>query len=138
MKKTSKKEVIIAFIVGIILSSSVAVYATNYLAKDISYTKTGTETPISVEQALNELYQNKKNVETGRIDIDFSRSWQYQTITYAKEYKSIPKIFYTYAAGSSGGSVFVTNITKTSFDIGYRSFYNTLYSDTVKWIAIEE
>ena len=34
-----------------------AVYAFNYVAKDISYTKPGTETPINVETALNDLRQ---------------------------------------------------------------------------------
>ena len=56
MKKVLKKEVIIAFIVGIILASSIAVYAYSYAAKDISYTKPGTDTAISVETALNDLY----------------------------------------------------------------------------------
>lgn len=59
MKKILKKEVIIAFIVGIILASSIAVYAYSYAAKDVSYTKPGTNTAISVETALNDLYENK-------------------------------------------------------------------------------
>ena len=57
MKKILKKEVIIAFIIGIILASSIAVYAYSYMASDIDYTKPGTETAISVETALNELYE---------------------------------------------------------------------------------
>ena len=56
MKKIFKKEVIIAFIIGIILASSIAVYAYSYAAKDVSYTKPGTTTSINVETALNELY----------------------------------------------------------------------------------
>lgn len=56
MKKILKKEVIVAFIVGIILASSIAVYAYSYYASDVSYTKPGTETAISVETALNDLY----------------------------------------------------------------------------------
>ena len=56
MKKIIKKEVIISFIVGIILASSIAVYAYSCAAKDVSYTKPGENTPISVEAALNELY----------------------------------------------------------------------------------
>ena len=51
MKKILKKEVIIAFIVGIILASSIAVYAATINAKDIDY-KDGK----TVEYALNDLY----------------------------------------------------------------------------------
>ena len=51
MKKLLKKEVIIAFLIGIILASSIAVYAANISAKNIDY-KDGK----TVEQALNELY----------------------------------------------------------------------------------
>lgn len=58
MKKILKKEVIIAFIVGIILASSIAVYAAAINAKDVDYTKPGTTTAISVETALNDLYSN--------------------------------------------------------------------------------
>jgi len=47
---------IIGFIVGVILASGITVYAYSYYAKDISYTKPGTNAPISVEVALNELY----------------------------------------------------------------------------------
>ena len=57
MKKILKKEVIIAFIIGIILASSIAVYATyTYSSKDVGYTKPGTTQEISVEAALNYLY----------------------------------------------------------------------------------
>ena len=62
MKKILKKEVIIAFIIGIILASSIAVYAYSYAAKDIGYTKPGENTPISVETALNDLYEKHNNI----------------------------------------------------------------------------
>ena len=52
-------KVIIAFIVGIILASSITVYAYSYAAKDVSYTKPGENAPIDVERALNDLYANK-------------------------------------------------------------------------------
>lgn len=60
MKRILKKEVIIAFIVGIILASSIAVYAYSYAAKDVSYTKPGTDTAINVETALNDLYSRSQ------------------------------------------------------------------------------
>ena len=51
-----KKGIIISFIMGVIIASSITVYATSYFAKDISYTKPGANTEISVEDALNDLY----------------------------------------------------------------------------------
>ena len=48
-------KVIISFIVGVILASSITVYATSYFAKDISYSKDGTEIN-NVQDALNDLY----------------------------------------------------------------------------------
>ena len=57
MKKILKKEVIIAFIVGIILASSIAVYAANYSASQVTY-KDGK----TVEYALNDLYNATKQI----------------------------------------------------------------------------
>lgn len=57
-------KIIIIIIVSIVLASGISVYATySYFAKDISYKKTdGTE--LSVEEALNELYnKNSGNIE---------------------------------------------------------------------------
>lgn len=53
---------IIGCIVGVILASSITVYAYSYIASDVKYTKKdGTE--VSVESALNELYEkNNKNL----------------------------------------------------------------------------
>ena len=62
MKKILKKEVIIAFIIGLIIASSITVYAYSCAAKDVSYTKPGENTPISVETALNELYNKTDNL----------------------------------------------------------------------------
>lgn len=52
MKKILKKEVIIAFIIGVLISSGITVYATGYLASQVTY-KDGK----TVEQALNDLYK---------------------------------------------------------------------------------
>lgn len=55
-----KKGIIISFIIGVIVASSITVYATSYFAKDVTY-KDGK----NVEEALNELYSkiNASNVE---------------------------------------------------------------------------
>ena len=61
-----KKGIIISFLIGVILASSITVYATSYFANDIKYIKkeeNGTGTEISVEQALNELYLNNKKIQ---------------------------------------------------------------------------
>lgn len=68
MKKILKKEVIIAFIIGVLISSGITVYATGYLASQVTY-KDGK----TVEQALNDLYKknngsefdNKNYIQTG-------------------------------------------------------------------------
>ena len=51
-------KVIIGFLIGVVLASSITVYAANYFAKDITYTREGTNIK-SVEDALNDLYKNK-------------------------------------------------------------------------------
>ena len=48
-------KLIVGFIVGVILASSITVYAYNYLASDIGYTDDK-----SVADALNELYSLKQ------------------------------------------------------------------------------
>ncbi len=66
IKKNIK--IIIGFIVVAILASGITVYATyKYFATDVSYTKDGTE--ISVAQALNELYKNKKETTDETLQI---------------------------------------------------------------------
>lgn len=61
MKKLFKKEVIISFIIGVILASSIAVYAA-INASDINYTRAGTNIT-SVEGALNDLYSKTNNID---------------------------------------------------------------------------
>lgn len=52
-------KIIIGFILGVFLASSMTVYAYSFLAKDVKYTKKdGNE--INVETALNELYLNSE------------------------------------------------------------------------------
>lgn len=83
IKKNIK--LIIGFIVGAIVASSVTVYAYSYLASDIKYTKEekdGTETEIDVEQALDELYRNKDTVyETGEFDQYVAAYSNYASVT---------------------------------------------------------
>ena len=54
MKKIINSK-IFAFILGAVLFSGITVYATNYLAKDVTYKDT------NVENALNDLYENMNN-----------------------------------------------------------------------------
>ena len=66
MKKIKQmKGIIISFIIGVIIASSIAVYATNYFAKDITYKDNK-----SVADALNELYDIKNSnyvIKDGKI-----------------------------------------------------------------------
>ena len=122
MKKILKKEVIIAFITGIILASSIAVYAYSYYAKDISYTKPGTDTEINVEAALNDLYSNMNlNTEINNLTLYEDLS---ETADNIKRRTSITKSFtaeantiyyiigtYTYSTGTPG-------VKKTNLHMG--------------------
>ena len=73
-------KVIIGFIVGMILASGITVYAYSYFAKDIEYTKieNETETIISVEDALNDLY-NSINEELNIDNALFNESYGNQS-----------------------------------------------------------
>ena len=59
-------KLIIGFIVGVILATSITVYAYSYIASDVKYIKSegATKKEISVEQALNELYANQNKLES--------------------------------------------------------------------------
>lgn len=58
--------IIIGLIIGVLIASGITVYAYSYIASDISYTKPGTETAISVEEALNDLY-SKSNKTSQQV-----------------------------------------------------------------------
>lgn len=58
LKKIMKKDIIVAFIIGLIVASSITVYATNIIANQIAYTREGTQIN-NVEQALNDLYNKQ-------------------------------------------------------------------------------
>lgn len=82
--KNNIKIVIISFITALICSCA-SVFATyTYLSKDVSYKKSdGTE--VSVEEALNQLYQEKKDNKQMRFleTTQFDSTHQY---TYVKNY----------------------------------------------------
>lgn len=81
--KNKNVKIIIGGILGIILTSCISVYATyNYFATDVIYKKSGTE--ISVKQALDELYQNKKETTDTEIEITTNG-----TQTLDKYYKNL-------------------------------------------------
>lgn len=132
---------IISIIVTAIIFTGFSIYATTtYLAKDIGYIKND-GTQINVEEALNELYNNytsnnSNHIEKGQITKTLPTSWKYETILFENEYTEIPEVYYSYDAGTSGGSVFITQITTKSFKIGYVNFYASSRIDTIKWVAI--
>lgn len=140
MKKILKKEVIIAFIIGVLIASGITVYAYSYYAKDIGYTKPGETQAISVEAALNDLYQKNKHIERGQENITYSHSWQGKTITFEKEYENPPKVFYKSNSSSDGGTVAVTDVSTTQFTLNWAMLPSNflLPNDTIYWIAINE
>jgi len=123
MKKIFKKEVIIAFIVGIILASSIAVYAYSYAAKDVSYTKPGTTTAINVETALNELYANKnnliKNIDLSKIDFSSSSAKFDGTNTYEFDDDYDMVLIASYS----------------SLDCGNHYYLNDILINNTRWIS---
>ncbi|MBR1416339.1 MAG: H-type lectin domain-containing protein [Bacilli bacterium] len=132
------------FILGAVIFSTVSVFAYSIIASNVGFTPKASNWNVdNVSDALDylkgeyQMIEDKigNHVEVGSINISFTHSWKYITITFEKPFMEIPKIRYEYNAGTSGGSVYVTNITTTSFDIGYNSFFSVLHSDTINWIA---
>ena len=76
MKKILKKEVIIAFIIGIILASSVAVYAA-VSASQVTYTTEKSEKINNVAEALNDLYNRGNATLTRKVIKTFRYSGHY-------------------------------------------------------------
>lgn len=135
-KKNQIKLIIIIMV--FILINCIGVYAAyNYFAKDVVYTKSdGTE--ISVEAALNELYEKYMNnhIETGEINVTLKRNtWTYITISFENEYTEPPIVYYSYDAGTNGGSVFIQKITNTSFTLGYNAFGDFPKACDIIWTA---
>lgn len=126
---------IISIILIILLSSSLNIFAaTKMLANNVTYKDT------NVESALNDLYTNNKskNIQKGSLDIHFSKDWVYQKITFDKPYSTISKMYYDYEGGHSGGSVFISETTTTSFTVGYASFWGVMHDDTINWVAVKQ
>jgi len=121
-----KKGIIISFIIGVIIASSITVYATSYFAKDITY-KEGK----SVEDALNDLYKGLNDyeiLETGNFTIPSKTkgSYDYYKIDFSNSYTSeqnahLEIIGYTQTGGAdfyfAGDSL--TNISGTSKNLWY-------------------
>lgn len=94
IKKNVK--LIIGFIIGVILASTITVYATSYLAKDIIY-----KNEKNVEEALNELYIKTSELDTLKTKISQTDATENDILSGKKAY-------------STGGLITGTN---TQFDI---------------------
>ena len=100
MKRILKKEIIISFIVGVILASSIAVYASVISANEVNY-KNGN----SVSDALDDLYNKSKNY-----------------IYTEQQYQDYGKSQYNLACADNGGvkiENFVVKKGKNHYDIGF-------------------
>ena len=136
-----KIKVLLVLIIGMIIGSGSIVLATALIpSSEVTYDDTNTQMGVSnVQDALEELYNLGNQVEYGSLTITFPyKNWQFSTIYFENEFTDIPEVFIRYNAGSSGGSAFINGITKTYFQIGYNSWYESGRSDTVEWIAIND
>ena len=104
-----KKGIIISFIIGVILASSITVYATSYFAKDIKYTDNK-----SVADALNDLYTNKK----------YNPYYIYNKGTFGEGYSLISRSYHT-NGGTNLNEGITNNPTITSFANSIKLELNT-------------
>ena len=111
IKKNLK--VVISFIIGVLLASGITVYATSYLAKDISYSRDGTEIN-NVQDALNDLYAKSKtnfNYDTIYYNAYYSNyNYDYTITEENAKYKTLMIISYSQNVSISSSPAFI-NIT---------------------------
>ena len=101
-------KIIIAFMIGVILASSITVYATSYFAKDVKYTKKD-KTEISVENALNELYsESTKNLSVEIINNSYTNGSITATTTKNYDYIIIAGCKWYWNKGYCSTSLTVT------------------------------
>ena len=60
-------KVIIAFVIGLILAGGIVYAATS--AREVNYTTSKNTDIKNVEEALNDLYKNKKGVKSGSVEV---------------------------------------------------------------------
>ena len=65
------KKLVIGFILGALFASGITVYAYTCFSSDISYTKEATNAEISVEAALDELYNKTNELENAFPNLTF-------------------------------------------------------------------
>ncbi len=82
--------------------------------------------------------ENIYHIEKGTKTVTYRVSaWQYTTIYFENTYNEIPEVYYNCNAGTTGGSVYIREITNTSFTIGYSQLKATGHiTDDINWIAI--
>ena len=109
-----KKGIIISFIIGVILASSITVYATGYLASQVTY-KDGK----TVEQALNDLYSKTENKDN------------FENKTYTQEGLSI----FSNRITITNGGYYVDSENKTWVNITFKT--NVELSGNDRWGLIK-
>lgn len=137
LKKNSK--LMIGIIIGMLLTSSISVYATySYFATDVKYARN--EQEMNVAQALNELYENKKDTsELANLKAIIS-----QTDATASDISSGKKA-YTKDGLITGTSNYYTNANFTvkpgwnHYSLGFEPSMMFYYSsDGVSWGVKED
>ena len=107
-------KLIIGLMVGAILASTITVYAYSYFAKDISYTKPGTNTAISVETALNELYNLGYNREIEFICHEMMQTCY--TIEQSGSYYIVVTSYSSSGQSNAKGYTTIESVTNGTFE----------------------
>lgn len=151
-------KLIIGFLIGVILASGVTVYAYGFLASDVKYTKEN-GTDISVEDALNELYNKNSNlinsdentkklinflgsIDTTAEEVLYSPFWLKRLIAnnQAFDYLCSNNTYLQYVFNSEEG---MRSIAKSSYALNkvlknyYSSFINSSYLSAADQHAIQ-
>lgn len=124
-------KVIIAFLIGILLASSVVVYAYSYYARDISYTKPGTNTEVSVETALNDLYSKLDSIEYQKLNYIESDGTQYIDTGVKIKENSIVKMHFKSISNSGNYNLYGASNGSAYNNGEFSCFWNNGVYDVV-------
>ena len=124
----NKIKIILFLIITTIITNGITAYATyNYLAKDITYTKED-GTNVSVQEALNEVYSNKKQNEDKFISSDSKEYRNGTSSTYSSTF-DIPNGATKAVIIANGGSMWgaFTNLDVDANNIISKEEYKLSY-----------
>ena len=127
------KKYMIGILTGLLIAGTIGVYAAiKYQASEIEYN----DTPL--DEVLDDLYSNQKEIETGSVTFTTSSGgWNYQKISFQKEFKTVPEVYIKIPDLSATGYG-VKDINTSGFTIGIYPQSWTAYPHVFEWIAISQ